>query len=205
MKSLVFTLAILIAMAGSHFAVAEPEYEFDFEKDTEGWEIPDFAMEQGDHVARSLDISPDKSRTGKNSLKVECEFPGDLWTAALIEYKKDLDLRGFKSISADIYLPRKAKGDLYLARFILTVGPWYRVEMRNPVLLIAGKWNRIECDLDAGANEMAYWRCSKKEECVSANLYHVRKIDLRIEYNANPWQGGPPYNGPVYVDNIVIE
>jgi len=206
MKSLVFILAALLVLIGSHpAAIAKPEYKFEFEKDKEGWEIPDWAVDQANHVGRSLEISEDKSKKGKNSLKLECEFPGDVWTAAVVEYQKDLDLRGFKSISAYIYLPRKAKGDLYSARFILTVGPWYRIEMRTPIALTAGKWNKITCDLDAGDSELAYWRSKKKEESVTANLYHVRKIDLRIEYNANPWQAGPPYKGPVYVDNIIIE
>ena len=44
-----------------------------------------------------------------------------------------------------------------------------------------------------------------KDECIVANLDDVKRVSLRIEYDANDWQGGPAYNGPIYVDNIVIK
>jgi len=176
---------------------------WDFETgETRGWDVPDWAFEQKDHVAQSVVVSTDvSSPKGGHSLAVMCDFPGDTWTAAVIEYGNDLDLTGYKTISADIYLPSKARGDLYQARFILTVGPWWRVEQSQATFLKEGRWNKITMPLDSNTG----WKVRIPARGIVENITQIRKIGIRIEYNANPRQGGPRYEGPVYVDNIIIE
>ena len=98
--------------------------KFSFEGSTEEWRIPDWAFYQGDHVARELRISSEYASDGESSLEVVCEFPGKTWAAALVEREVQLDLSGYNTFSADIYLPKKAPRDLILARLILTVAAY---------------------------------------------------------------------------------
>jgi hypothetical protein len=202
MRIISVTVTILLLLSTVSFAEGS-KMKFDFETDSmRGWKIPDWAYEQGDHVARSLEISPKMASKGKNSLEMMCEFPGDYWTAALIDYENDLDLTGYKTISADIFVPKEAQGDLYMARIILTVGDeWIIMEMKDPVPLIQGKWITVTANIDRNEG----WRTVPRGMNLLDYVKKVKKVAVRVEYNANPWQGGPPYSGPVYIDNIVIE
>ena len=60
MKKLVaVTMAILLVGLISTAAMAEEKVLFSFEKDTQGWEIPEWALELQDHVAKSIEASKD--------------------------------------------------------------------------------------------------------------------------------------------------
>jgi len=213
------TMSILMAICVSAFALTgeaqvsdEPtapdkpavsKMKFDFEREMmHGWKIPEWAYEQGDHVATDLVISDKEASSGTHSLELMCDFPGDYWTAALIGYEHDMDLTGYSTVSADIYLPRKARGDLYNARIILTVGDeWIIMERRDPTPLDRGKWNTVTANI--ATNEG--WRSIPREYNLLDYIQKVKKVSIRIEYNASEWQAGPSYEGPVYIDNIVIE
>jgi len=187
-------------------ASAEPKTTFDFEENAEGWEIPFWAEQQGDHVGRSMQVSPEKASKGKQSLEIMCDFPGDHWTAAVIEYAADVDLTGYKTLSFDVYLPRKASGGLYQGRIIFTVGPWYIFEMREPVPLTSGKWNTVTAYLEAtDVGKLTYWKGLTRGVSLKDYLDQIKKIAIRVEYNANQWQAGPSYEGPIYIDHIVAE
>ncbi|MDD5634401.1 MAG: hypothetical protein PHW46_03895 [Candidatus Omnitrophica bacterium] len=185
---------------------AKPEIHFDFESDTEGWDVPDWAMEQEDHVGKILEVSDEKALKGDKSLKLICAFPGSEWTAGVVEYVMDMDLSGYKSISADIFLPKEAKGGLYKARIILVAGPWWIIEQRYPVPLKTGQWTEVTAKLDVTPEEeLMFWKRKTIEASLPANINNVRKIVIRIEYDANPSHAGPPYEGAVYIDNIAIK
>lgn len=205
MRYFIFFLLVFIC---SGACAQSDAIRFNFEGNKEGWEIPDWALNQGDHVGRKALVSPDKSSSGENALEVTCDFPGDAWRAVIVDYETngDLDLSGYKSISADIYLPKKAQGTLYQARIIVTAGPWYFLEMSRPVDLKQGEWTKVEAKLDVDeTDQRRYWKYRKDEEGLLPNIDKVKRIAIRIEYNASPSMGGPPYKGPIYIDNVVIE
>src|SRR3989344_6750950 len=129
MKKLVaVTMAILLVGLISTAAMAEEKVLFSFEKDTQGWEIPEWALELQDHVAKSIEASKDFAKVGQGSLKVVTNFPGKIWAAALVEDFEYFDWTPYKEISCDVYLPKEAPNGLK-AKFIITVGEnWKFIE-----------------------------------------------------------------------------
>lgn len=205
-------IALFVALSVNiDISSAEDKIRFDFEGSLEKWKIPDWAYYQNDHKAISVELSDKMASSGENSLEMMCEFPGNKWIAALVEYNTDndttyLDLSGYKSISVDVYLPKKAPRDLIQARIILTVGDgWHFTEMRYAVPLERGKWTTIKAKLDTPEDESSEWKGRKEKKLI----YHqdkVKKIAVRIEYDAAPpHRIGSKYHGPIYIDNLVIE
>ena len=89
------------------------------------------------------------------------------------------------------------------ARIILVAGPWWWIEQRNATLLKLGKWTKIEAKLDVTeANQRSYWKRKSKEGMIVSHRDQVKKVIVRIEYNASEKHAGPKYNGPIYIDNI---
>ena len=203
MKKIIIIFTIFFSFCNVSYG--QSNIIFDFEKGNKGWLVPDWAIMQEDHVGKDLSISLDSNNETNNVLKLECDFPGDVWSAAVVEYEKEMDLTGYKSLSVDIFLPKEAVGDLYQARIIIVAGPWWWIQMRKSVHLINGKWNHIEANLNVGATELMYWKGRNRSECLQANISDVKKIIIRIEYNANPSQASKPYKGPIFIDNIVIK
>jgi len=187
---------------------AKEEIRFDFEEGTQGWKIPDWAYYQDDHRGKTSNISTERASSGEQSLEIMCDYPGKLWAAVLIEREKDMDLSGYESISVDVYLPRKAPKGLFLGRVILTVGDgWWFTEQRVAEPLESGKWTTITIPLDTPdlTDRQALWR-GRKEKRLYNNLNKIKKIAVRIEYDAAPpYRIGPKYDGPIYVDNVVIK
>lgn len=207
MKSINIVFAISLYLCFAVTAGAVEQVNFNFETSQDEWYIPDWAVEQRDCVGKSLSVSSAKSSSGEKALEVMCDFPGDVWAAAIVDVETDLDLTGYTQISADILVPEEANSDLYLGRFIITAGPnWSFIESRNKVVLTPGKWTTITASFDqTEETEKSHWRFRKEKGGILQNKRDVKRIAIRIEYNANPWQAGKPYTGPVYVDNVVIE
>ncbi|MDD4956202.1 MAG: hypothetical protein PHH49_00830 [Candidatus Omnitrophica bacterium] len=205
MKRAVILLILILCLSVVSYA-EQPEIRFDFEKGTDEWGIPDWAMGQEDMVGKSSGVSSAEASTGEHSLELVSDFPGNTWAASLVELDREIDLVGYKTISFDVFLPSDVKNDLMQARIVVTAGPWFYIEMREPVRLKKGKWTTVSARLDPGARkELAEWKCNTNEECLGEHLNSVKKITLRIEYDANNSQAGSPYDGPVYIDNIVIK
>lgn len=171
----------------------EEKVIFGFEKDIQGWEIPEWALEQQDHVAKTIEISKDVAREGKQSLKVEADFPGKAWTSALIEEAEYFDWTPYREVACDIYIPKDAPTGLK-AKIILTVGEnWKFTEMARGVSLIPGEWTAVSASLAPGSED---W----KKTVVDDNFRKdVRKVDVRVESNKQP-----TYKGPIYIDNIRV-
>jgi len=184
-------LAIAFIFGMSTLARAEEKLLFGFEKDTQGWEIPEWAMEQEDHVGKTVAVSKDVAKEGKNSLKMMAVFPGKAWTAAIVEDFEYFDWTAYKTISADVYIPKEAPVGLK-GKIVLTVGEsWKFTEMARSVPIVPGEWVTISANLLAGSED---W----KRTVVDDNFRKdVRKIAIRIESNKKP-----EYNGPIYIDNI---
>ena len=123
-------------------------------------------------------------------MKIVSDFPGDTWTASLVEIQQYLDLSPFRAISVDVYLPPEAPAGLK-AKLILTVGSnWKFVEMNRSVPLIPGEWTKISASIEPGSYD---WKRVVPDESFGQD---VRKIAIRVESNK------PKYSGPIYVDNV---
>jgi len=197
-------IAGMMLMAGAA-AAAEP-INYDFKNGPDGWMIPDWAMEQKDCVGKSVEVSTDEAFGGTHALKIMTAYPGNDWTAAVIENDREVTLKGYKHITDRVYIPKKAKTDLLYGRIIVTAGPWFFIQMRTPVHLERGKRTEIKVPPDDGERgELLLWQCNNSDECLLAHLDRVRKIALCIKYNVSAKNQGPKYNGPVYADDITIE
>lgn len=192
-KIMVAVMAVALVVAFSAFAQAEEKVVFGFEKDPQGWEIPEWALEQEDHVAKTVEQSKDFANEGAGSLKVVASFPGKMWTAALVENFEYFDWTPYKEISCDLYIPKEAPAGLK-AKIILTVGEnWKFTEMARSVPLVPGQWVTISANLLPGSED---W----KKTVVDDNFRKdVRKIAIRIESNKQP-----VYSGAIYVDNVKL-
>ena len=192
-KILVAVIAVACVAMFSTFAQAEEKVVFGFEKDAQGWEIPEWALEQEDHVAKTVEQSKDVANEGAGALKVAASFPGKMWTAALIENFEYFDWTPYKDISCDIYIPKDAPAGLK-AKIILTVGEnWKFTEMARSIPLVPGQWVTISANLLPGSED---WKKTVVDENFRKD---VRKIAIRVESNKQP-----VYNGPIYIDNVKL-
>jgi hypothetical protein len=186
---IILGFAFVLAVTSGVFAADKKL--FGFEKDVEGWEIPDWAFEKEDHVAESISVSNQYALEGKSSLEVKVDFPGGKWTAAYLEIVEFFDWTPFSQIYADLYLPSDAPAGLK-AKFILTVGEgWEWTEMSRSKALEPGKWVTMSANLKPGSTD---WRIAA---ITDAFRQDVRKLGIRIESNMKP-----AYKGSVYIDNI---
>lgn len=173
--------------------ITEERVLFSFERNLDGWEIPDWALEKDDHVAKDIEISKDVADEGSASLKVNCDFPGNRWTAALIELEQYLDFTPYREIVVDVYIPEDAPLGLR-GKIILTVGEsWKFTEMTRAIPLVPGEWVTIKASIEPGSYD---WKRTVPDESFRED---VRKIVVRVESNRKP-----AYKGPVYIDNIRI-
>ena len=203
MKFFVFFL-ILVFVA--NVGVCGNKIVFNFDESTQWWEIPTWAIGNSDYAGVSLELSKDFVFSGENSLKFICDFPGNVWKAAIIEHERDINLTGYKKITVHVYVPKEAKARYLEARIVVTTGNWFFIETRDSVNLRRGEWTKVEAILDISkSGELKEWRCSNREECIRENLDEVKRLAVRIEQNANPWQPDSEYSGPVYIDDVVIE
>lgn len=167
---------------------------FGFEKDPQGWEIPAWALEKKDHVAKQIGISEFQASEGKCALQVDVNFSGSpQWEGAYVERLIDVtDWSPFNYISVDIFLPKDGPRGLK-AKMILTVGDeWKWTEMNKGITLAPGEWIVIKADLTPSSMN---WRRFIDD----AFRGDVRKLGVRIESN-----GKISYKGPIYIDNVKL-
>ncbi len=164
---------------------------YDFEQDKQSWEIPVWALDKPDHVAKDISrVSFGKNGDASKSLQVNASFPGDAWSAAIVEVQQYLDLTDHKSIFCYIFLPSHAPENLK-GKIILTVGDdWIFTEMSRAINLSPGEWTKVEADISPGSRD---WRRTQVDETFSSD---IRKIAVRVE------SAHVRYEGPFYLDNI---
>lgn len=181
------------------------DIRFTFDDRIGGWDVPDWAFEKKDYVAGEVLLTGETVKTGSGALEVVCDFPGNRWAAALVELERDMDLSEYNSISADIFIPQGAPQGFFKARFIITAGiGWYFIEMREPVDLLPGQWVNLTAKIEKQEELVSAWK-GRGESRLFSNIHLVKKLAIRIEYNASPPQTiGASYHGPIYIDNVVI-
>lgn len=166
---------------------------FSFEKNVEGWEIPDWCYEKDDYVGQQISRSDKFASEGNSSLELLVDYPGGIWTAAYTEIMQYLDLTGAKAVAVDLYIPEDAPNGLK-AKMIVTVGEdWVWTEMSRSVKLEPGKWVTIEADL---TDDSMSWRGTAVDDEFRGD---IRKLGVRIESNMRP-----VYSGALYIDNIRV-
>ncbi len=167
---------------------------YSFEKDPQGWEVPDWTLEKSDYVGEEVSISEFYVSDGKYSLELRADFPGGSdWRGAYAECTTGVsDWSIYDKLSADIYLPKETPHGLR-ARIILTVGDdWTWTEMNKSVSLVPGEWTIIKVDLSSDSLD---WRRFVTDEFRK----DVKKVGIRVESN-----GGVDYKGSIYIDNIKL-
>lgn len=165
-----------------------------FEEKVPSWGIPDWCFEKEEYVGESVALSTKFTKEGQSSLEIMANFPGAKWTAVYVEVEQFFDWTAYKTLSADIYLPKEAPFGLQ-ARFILTVGQdWTWTEMSRLAKLVPGEWTTITADLSPGSTD---WRRTQVTNEFRAD---IRKLGIRIESNMRP-----VYSGPIYIDNVRVE
>lgn len=174
--------------------ITEERTFYDFETaNLDGWEIPSWAEDKSDHIAKKLSLSTDVASHGKGSMKVDVDFTGGRWTAALVEIQQYLDISQYRVIMADVYVPEDTKPGLK-AKIILTIGDsWKWVEMSRSMPLIPGEWITIKAIIEPGSYD---WKRVVPDKTFGQD---VRKIAIRVESNFKP-----KYTGSLYVDNIRV-
>ncbi|MDD5495589.1 MAG: glycan-binding surface protein [Candidatus Omnitrophica bacterium] len=193
----IMAMVVAVALLGLFSALASAEGEekvlFNFEKDTQGWEVPEWALEQQDYVGKTVASSADFAKNGTKSLKLTANFPGKVWTAAIVEDFEYFDWSPYKEVSCDVYIPQDSPSGLK-GKLILTVGEsWKFTEMARSIPLVPGEWVTISANLMPGSED---W----KRTVVDDNFRKdVRKIAIRVESNRNP-----VYDGPIYIDNVKV-
>jgi hypothetical protein len=186
------TAAAILLSAGP--SVAREITLYNFEKDPQGWEIPDWALAKKDNVSKQLGVSEFHASEGKYALELDTAFSGlPNWEGAYVEKVVDVtDWSPFGFISVDIFLPATAPRGLR-AKIILTVSDkWVWTEMNRSIPLTPGEWTVIKADL---MPESMAWR-RFIDESFRAD---VKKIGIRIESN-----GKVDYRGAIYIDNVKL-
>ena len=190
----IFFIIFLTIISISGESCAREITLFTFEKDPQGWDIPDWATGKKDHVVRSLSVSEFNASEGKYALELGVDFSGlPGWQGAYVERVVDVtDWSPFNFVSVDIFLPNNAPRGLR-AKFILTVGEdWKWTEMNRSIPLTPGEWTVIKADLTP---ESMAWR-RFIDDGFRAD---VKKMGIRIESN-----GKISYRGPIYIDNVKL-
>jgi len=173
--------------------ITEERIYYGFEEDLSGWEIPAWAESKTDYVAKEVSLSKEVASEGGSSMCVVADFPGDNWTAGLVEIQQYLDLSSYRVISADVYLPADAPIGLK-ANLVLTFGNnWKFVEMNQSVPLEPGKWTTVTASVEPGSYD---WKRVVPDEEFAKD---IRKIAVRVVSNRKP-----KYSGPIYIDNIRV-
>jgi len=177
----------------SQAPITEERTLFSFEESSQGFEIPAWTQDKDDHVAESIEVSKDFATDGIASLKIECDFPGGMWSNGLVELEQYLDFTPYRQIAVDVYVPKNAPLGLR-AKIILTYGEkWQFTEMNRVIPLIPGEWVTIKANIGPGSYD---WKKVIPDENFRGD---IRKLVIRIESNRQPI-----YKGPVYIDNLRI-
>jgi hypothetical protein len=193
-KIIVLVLVLSAALLLANISQAAEKVVYSFESDTQGFELPDWTLEQDDMVCDSIEASSDYASEGQQSLKYNVAFPGGIWTAAFSECMEDFDWTPYSKISVDVYIPSDAPEGMK-AEIVLTVGDnWEWKEFRKKQSLWPGKWTTLTADLKPGSVD---W---KRTEVTDEFRADVRKVGVRIISNKKP-----KYTGPIYIDNIRVE
>ncbi len=182
------------ALVPSSAPITDERTYYNFEAGLQGWEIPLWSLGKSDYVAKApLISSSDVSSKGASSMQIMADFPGGMWSAALVEIEQYLDLSRYRVISFDVFVPEDCPVGLK-TKTILTVGDnWKFIEMSQSIPLVPGEWTTVSANIEPGSYD---WKRVVPDEKFAQD---VRKISIRVESNRKP-----KYAGPIYIDNVRV-
>ncbi|MFH0763618.1 MAG: hypothetical protein V1927_01275 [Candidatus Omnitrophota bacterium] len=205
-------LSLAVFFPGNGFCGEEVLYGF--EKGDEGWGIPDWAYEMASYVCRHAAVSNDVASEGASSLKLEVDFPGKGWGAAIVEGEAPFDWTKYSTLSCDAYIPEGAPPKIFCRPIVKVGNEWKWTEMARPLALKPGEWITVSANLKPGSRD--WKRVEMVEKVESDGKIHgkVRKeivIDITDEFRADIKaidvrfeSDRKEYKGPVYLDNIRV-
>lgn len=187
-------VAVLLLASVSSATAQEPSelIMYDFEGNTQTWEIPEWATTSLDYVGKSVTASEDFASHGKGSLQVLTAFPGaGKWTGAYVEIDVPVtDWSQFGAMTADVYVPYNTPAGLQ-ARFILTIGEnWQWTEMNRPSKLKPDQWTTVTANLKPGSMDWKFFPTESFRK-------DIRRVGIRVESDK-----GPAYTGPIFIDHV---
>ena len=213
-SGMILSMAIILITSGS--ALAAERILFDFEKDTEGWGVPEWCFDKPDYVCKTATTSKDVASHGSSSLMLEVELPGPMWHAGVVECDEcEFDLSKYSTISCDFYLPKNAPHGIS-AKLVLTVSEnkeWKWTETANGIDLQPGQWVTLTANLKPSSKDWMRLRSPEEAQTNSNNpkitgayildvtdafRAKVKKIDVRVESDK------VDYKGKIYIDNIRV-
>lgn len=214
-RTSLFVLAFLsfgVLFSGTTVCAAEVLYSF--EQGDQSWSIPDWARERADYVCKEFSVSDEMASDGKSSLKLNVDFPGKGWGAAIVEGEAPFDWTKYSTLSCDAYIPKGAPPKIFV-RLIVKVGnEWKWTEMARPLAMKPGEWITVSADLKPGNRD--WKRVEMVDKVESDGKIHgkvtkevviditdefrkdIKSIAVRIESDRKE------YKGPVYIDNIRV-
>ena len=167
---------------------------YGFEDNNQGWEVPFWSCEKNEYKTGEVNISKEVSRQGKSSLEMIVDFPGNRWSAGIVEVEGNFDLSESKYIIFDIYIPETAPKCLE-TKIILALEGYHWLEMNKTFNLEPGKWKRVKASLKKNCK---WWTNCGQIKLTQSLKREIYKIGIRIESN------NIRYAGPVFIDNITL-
>ncbi|RKY31771.1 MAG: hypothetical protein DRP67_01985 [Candidatus Omnitrophota bacterium] len=156
---------------------------FDFEEKSELWKISQFK----NNGVKKVEISEEKSLSGKSSQKIYVEFP----STGCIEKPFFKDLSKYRNIFINVYVDKKAPEDLKILIFLQDAEwLWYQTQLFK---IKGGKWNKITVDVRP---ESSFWEnVGHNQPWSYKSLSNIKKIGIKIFSKTN-------WKGEIYIDRI---
>lgn len=141
---------------------------FGFEENTEIWSI----TKTENNAVKKISLSTEKAITGKQSLKVALNFPGE----GCIEKDFFKDLTIYNNLVLNVYLPATAPDDLQISVLLQDNELlWYQTQRFS---LTRGIWNRLTLDVKPGS---AFWESIGHQQPWSEKpASGIRKITIKL-------------------------
>jgi len=141
---------------------------FDFEKDTDIWEITDLKS----NAVKTLSLSSENFLDGSSSLKVGFKFPKE----GCIEKDFFKNLLRYKNIVVNIYTPENAPEDLRVCVLLQdNEWLWYQTQIFS---LPADRWNRLTLNVQP---ESPFWESiGHNQPWSEKSSSGIRKIGMKF-------------------------
>ncbi len=174
--------AAALALAAAAAAQGADPVLHDFAQDLQGWAVPAWTRDRVSYVSRGVSHARRDAVGAAGSLALGVAFDGDRWQRALVASSRPLDLRGFRSLSFQVWLPADAPRGIAATVFVQLGDDGEGVESTEVFRLAPGGWTRVEVSLLPGQGG---WRAPFERA-------RVRGLMLAVEkYRGEPlaWQG----------------
>ena len=187
---------VIFSIISTNIANSREQVIYNCERYIKNWKVPEWSLQKTDYVSPILAINENFKKDSNSSLKLIVSFPGESWSAGIIETEGCFDLTLHKAISFDVYLPKGAPQGIEARTIIVSGEVWQWFEMKNSVEIKPGHRTTVFANLRYGNHN---WNTQEGVIAITdAIKANICKIGIRIESNI------VKYEGPVYIDNIKL-